>query len=166
VARTPSKWWRWLVTLALVTAGVLIASLPTLVRSCRLSRPYVGPVTVVDSTLPVPGIAPADSARVAAALWRINDPELGFSVAELGLVHSLSVDSAGDVALVLAVTTPECPYIQSLAGLVAAGLKLVPGVRRVRVTLDPRIAWDPALLSGEARERYNHLFGNAPDSGR
>jgi metal-sulfur cluster biosynthetic enzyme len=101
---------------------------------------------------------PIDSARVMAALARVDDPELDFSIVDLGLVHESSVDSAGNVRVVMALTTPECPYGLTLAEDALQALKAVPGARRISLKLDPSIPWDPSRLYGKARERYDSLF--------
>ena len=134
--------------------------LPSLIRGGR--RLAVNPFApLADSgRVPLDSLG-LDSARVIAALETVSDPELDLSIVELGLVHSLKVDSARDVAIVLALTTPECPYGPSLAYSTLEAIKLVPGARQIRVRLDRNLPWDPLRLSGRARARYDSLFGPA-----
>jgi metal-sulfur cluster biosynthetic enzyme len=89
--------------------------------------------------------------RIAAALERVIDPELGINVVDLGLVYGIEVDD-GFVSIELGLTTPSCPFSHRLAEDAAAAALNVPGVTGVDVALglDPR--WAPEMLSDHARE--------------
>lgn len=151
---------RVLATVLLVGLGVVVMLLPSFIRGGR--RLAVNPFApLADSGRVPPDAFGLDSARVMAALEQVDDPELDLSIVELGLVHSLKVDSARDVDVVLALTTPECPYGLNLAYSTLEAIKQVPGARRISARLDPNLPWDPQRLSGRARARYDSLFGPA-----
>jgi len=146
-------------TALLVAVGVVVVSIPNIIRSRRLPPPDLNPFApLVDSGTVPPDSLGLDSARVAAALGRVADPELGFSVAELGLVHRLEVDSARNVWVVLTLTTAECPFSRPIAEEALDTLKALPGARRIELLVDPSIPWDPARLTGEAKRRYESVF--------
>jgi len=152
---------RTVATIVLVGAGIAIMFVPGLLRNRRPRGPSVNPFApLVDSGAVPRDRLPIDSARVMAALARVYDPELDFSIVDLGLVHESSVDSAGNVRVVMALTMPECPYGLTLARGAVQALKTVPGARRISLKLDPSIPWDPSRLYGKARERYDSLFRN------
>lgn len=94
---------------------------------------------------------PVAPRRVAIALERVIDPELGLNVVDLGLVYAIDVDD-GFVMVDLGVTTPSCPYSHRLAEDTAASALNLPGVTGVDVTLVFEPAWDPSMLSDRARE--------------
>jgi metal-sulfur cluster biosynthetic enzyme len=96
----------------------------------------------------------------------VLDPEIDISILDLGLVHLLHVDSAGNVSVTIALTTPECPYGRQLGADAVREIKALPGVRRVEVRMDPAIPWDPTRLSAEARERYRRRFTDDSGTGR
>jgi metal-sulfur cluster biosynthetic enzyme len=89
--------------------------------------------------------------RVALALERVIDPELGLNVVDLGLVYGIEVDD-GFVMVDLGVTTPSCPYSHRLAEDTAAAALNLPGVDGVDVTLVFDPAWEPSMLSDRARQ--------------
>lgn len=122
--------------------------------------------TFVDSVPARLGVPRPDSAQVSAALARVMDPELELSVIELGLVDTQEIDSAGNVKVVMLLTTPECPYQFQLAGVAVRELKTVPGIRRIEVRLDPSVEWSPDRLSEEGRKRFRRLFGDGRDTGK
>ncbi len=93
------------------------------------------------------------------ALGRVIDPEIGISIVDLGLIDSLHVNASGDVYAAIALTIPECPVVSQLGTQAAKEVIAVPGVRKVRVRLDPTLPWDPSRLSPEARELYRKRFG-------
>ena len=78
----------------------------------------------------------------------------------------MRIDSASDVRVVLALTTPECPLVGVLGNDVMREMKKVVGVRRIEVKLDPGLEWDPGQLSPAAREKSRRMFGDDPGAGR
>lgn len=88
--------------------------------------------------------------RIAAALERVIDPELGLNVVDLGLVYGIDVED-GLVDVELGVTTPSCPYARRLAEDAADAARTVPGVTEVDVTLELEPPWAPTMLSERAR---------------
>lgn len=151
---------RLVLTVALVAIGILIISLPSLLRRQRLPSLGLSAITTfVDSASVPAGTPPPESAAVMAALSRVIDPEVDISIVDLGLVDSVRIDSSGSVSVLVALTTPECPLVSQLGGQAAKEVIAVPGVRRVEVRMDPTLPWDPSRLSPEAKELYRKRFG-------
>jgi metal-sulfur cluster biosynthetic enzyme len=167
VTGTRSLILRILLTVVLVAVGIVVMSVPRIIRTRRLHAPDLRPFIVLeDSGRMAADTLATDSARVVAALHQVADPELGFSIVELGLVHSLTIDPERNITLRMALTMPECPFGRFLGEQALESMMAVPGVNRIRVTVDPTVSWDPARLSGEARERYESVFGNDPGNSR
>jgi metal-sulfur cluster biosynthetic enzyme len=147
------------VTVLLVAIGILVMLLPYVLKRQRV--PAFGVATTFVDSASVPAGTPLpESAAVMTALSRVIDPEVGISIVDLGLVDSLQVDSSGNVAVAVALTTPECPLVSQLGNEAAKEVIAVPGVRRVKVRMDPTLPWDPSKLSPAARELYRKRFGN------
>ncbi len=158
---------RILLTVLLVAVGIVVMSIPRIIRTRRLQAPDLMPFIVLeDSGRVAADTLATDSARIITALHQVEDPELGFSIVELGLVHSLTVDPEHNVTVRIALTMPECPFGRFLAERALESILAVPGVNRIRVSVDPTINWNPASLTGEARERYENVFGNDPGNSR
>lgn len=152
---------RLLLTLLLVALGIVVMSIPRIVKTRSIAAPDLNPFLVLEDSGSVPAdFVPTDSIRVMAALDRVDDPELGFSIVELGLIHRLSLDTVGNVDVLMILTMPECPFSRFLGEQAVKAIRAVPGVGHIRVKVDPTIAWDPARLTGEARKRYESVFGN------
>lgn len=98
---------------------------------------------------PVVELTPA---RVAAALERVIDPELGIDIVDLGLVYGVEVED-GAVHIDLGVTTPACPFSRQLAEDAAAAVLAVPGVDTADVTLCFDPPWSAEMLSDRAKRR-------------
>ncbi len=79
-------------------------------------------------------------ASVRAACAQVHDPEFGLSIDDLGLIHEITLDDAGCVAIALTLTSPYCPAGDVIVNAVSAAATAVPGVRAV----DVRLVWDPA----------------------
>jgi metal-sulfur cluster biosynthetic enzyme len=100
----------------------------------------------------VTAAADLTAARVAAALERVIDPELGIDIVDLGLVYAVALED-GFVHVDLGVTTPACPFSRQLAEDAAAAVLSVPGVEAADVTLCFDPPWTPEMLSDRARQR-------------
>ena len=150
---------RLVTTIVLIALGILIILLPSLLRRQRLMPLRLNAAATFTDSANVPaGTPPPDSAAVMAALGRVIDPEIGISIVDLGLVHTVHVDSSGNVDVAVALTVAECPAVSQLGVLTAEAVVAVQGVRRAKVRLDPRIPWDPSRLSPKARELYRERF--------
>ncbi|WP_026303857.1 Mrp/NBP35 family ATP-binding protein [Jongsikchunia kroppenstedtii] len=79
--------------------------------------------------------APTESA-VRAALAKVDDPEIGKPITELGMVKSISIadDSSVDIGIYL--TTAGCPLRTEISSRVTTAVADVAGVGAVRVELD------------------------------
>ncbi len=92
------------------------------------------------------------AARVAAALERVIDPELGIDIVDLGLVYGVEVEG-GRAHVELGVTTPACPFSRQLAEDAAAAVLAMPGVEAADVTLCFEPPWSPEMLSERGKRR-------------
>lgn len=110
---------------------------------------------------------PPSEEDVRAVIGRIHDPcsQAGphpMTLVEMGLVRRVGVGPAGDVKVVLCVTSPGCLYYPQLAEAVTETVGELPGVRQVAVELDTSFTWTPDQMSGEARRRRDErLTGRA-----
>src|SRR5581483_5969010 len=80
-------------------------------------------------------------ADLLAALQPITDPELGFSIVDLGLIYDVGYDPATQAAHVLmTLTSPACPLTDQFKQAITAELTQLPGVTQVELefTFTPR----------------------------
>ncbi len=89
--------------------------------------------------------------EIYAALKTIRDPEIPVDLVELGLIYSLTVDTAGVVHIEMTLTTPACPVAGSLPGQVQHIVSMVPGVSVVFVKLVWSPPWTQDRMSDVAR---------------
>jgi metal-sulfur cluster biosynthetic enzyme len=158
---------RIVATVVLLSLGVLVMNLPALFRRGRGAGPNLGVKWFfADSAAPAAEAPAPESAAVVAALQRVMDPELDLSIVDMGLLDSLSVDSAGNVRVVLLLTTPECPYSTVIGRQVVAEIRRLDGARRIQVRLEPNGEWEPERLTEEGRRRFRELFGDGTGTGR
>jgi len=110
-------------------------------QSGRMTQPESMPRSNVDDL----------RSRVIEALRSVRDPELPVNIYDLGLIYSLDVTVAGDVAIVMTLTTPNCPVAELIPAQVKAAVAGVPGVREARVDLTWTPAWTGDRMSDDAR---------------
>lgn len=94
-------------------------------------------------------------ATIRESLANVYDPELGFSIIELGLVRDIHVsDLAVQVSMTL--TTPACPYAPALIAATEAAIKHVSEGREPIVQLVWEPPWNPRE---DASEEVLDAFG-------
>lgn len=97
--------------------------------------------------------------RVIDVLHTVYDPEIPVDVYELGLIYNIEVSDKGEVYILMTMTTPNCPMIESLPQEIEEKIKAMEGNKsayRVEVTFDPD-NWDKDMMSEEARLQLGFL---------
>ena len=75
-----------------------------------------------------------DKTQILEALKGVNDPELGKSLVELGMVHDVEVEDS-QVRFTLALTTLACPLRERIVDDARQAVLTLDGVQDVEVTL-------------------------------
>jgi metal-sulfur cluster biosynthetic enzyme len=91
-----------------------------------------------------------DTTAVWQALASIPDPEFGINIVDLGLIYSVMC-ADGNASVVMTLTTPTCPSGAWIHEGAEAALKLLPGLKTVRVDLVFEPPWNTTMLSETAR---------------
>jgi len=82
---------------------------------------------------------PLSKEQLLTALRPVTDPELGYSVVDLGLIYDVRGEPDGACTLTYTLTSPACPLGDVLERDVRSALTSLPGVTAVnlRLTFDP-----------------------------
>jgi ATP-binding protein involved in chromosome partitioning len=83
-------------------------------------------------------IATITNEEIIDALRPVNDPDLGRSLVELGMIKEVTIDG-GKVAVHVELTTPACPLKGKIEDDVRAAALTVPGVESVGVSFTSRV---------------------------
>ncbi|HUI56141.1 MAG TPA: SUF system Fe-S cluster assembly protein [Bryobacteraceae bacterium] len=89
--------------------------------------------------------------QVIAALKKVYDPEMPVNIYELGLIYDCTVDDAGQVAIRMTLTAPNCPVAGTLPGDVERAARSVPGVTGVKLELTFDPPWSKDRMSEAAK---------------
>lgn len=104
----------------------------------------------------------ATVAQVRVAVETVPDPELpAVTLGMLGMVHDLTVDGQGRVAVDLLPTFAGCPAIDMIRRDVVTAVGEVSGVTDVEVVFRYSPVWTPARINDQGRARLAE-FGIAP----
>ena len=79
------------------------------------------------------------------------DPEIPVNIYEMGLIYGVNVATDGSVLVVMTLTSPSCPAVQSLPKEVETKVKGIPGVTAVAVKVVWEPTWNPGLMSEAAK---------------
>jgi FeS assembly SUF system protein len=89
--------------------------------------------------------------QIIAAFKKVYDPEMPVNIYELGRIYGLDVDDAGQVAIRMTLTAPNCPVAGSLPAEVERAARAVPGVTGVKLELTFDPPWTKARMSEAAK---------------
>jgi len=95
--------------------------------------------------------------KVIEVLHTCYDPEIPVDIYELGLVYEVKAESSGEVYVKMTLTAPGCPLAGSLLGEVEDKLRLLPGVKDVKVELVWEPPWGPSRMSEVAKLQLGML---------
>jgi len=92
--------------------------------------------------------------KIWAILEKIDDPELGVSLAGLGLVYKVK-EKAGKVGIKMSLTSMGCPLFDVIEGEIKEKVGKLKGVKKVEVEL----VWDPPWHQGMMNEEVKAELG-------
>ena len=87
----------------------------------------------------------ATEAEVRSALAQVQDPELGRSIVDLGMVRDLKVED-GKVVFTLALTNLSCPFKDRIVSSAKQAVQALEGIQDVDIYLDEMTAKEKASL--------------------
>ena len=90
--------------------------------------------------------------KILKILEKVNDPELGFNLVELGLIYDVKIED-NRVKILMTFTTPLCPYGDTLIANVKDELKK-SGIKDfdIKITFQP--SWSLDKIKPEIREQF------------
>jgi metal-sulfur cluster biosynthetic enzyme len=92
--------------------------------------------------------------KVWEALGTVMDPEIPFSVVDLGLVYGVEVSPSGDVRVQLTLTTRGCPLVRRISEDARAAIEAATGTTAVTVEIVWDPPWNPAMASEAVRAHF------------
>ncbi|HUK12755.1 MAG TPA: metal-sulfur cluster assembly factor [Thermoanaerobaculaceae bacterium] len=93
--------------------------------------------------------------KVWEALGTVMDPEIPFSVVDLGLVYGVEVTPPAAVRVQLTLTTRGCPLVRHISGSAEEAIRRIAGAEQVSV----EVVWDPPWSPAMASEAVRAHFG-------
>ena len=101
--------------------------------------------------------------EVGNALGEVYDPELHISITELGLIYAAALvdegqDDGTSIKVTMSLTSPSCPYGQTLMDAVHKAISKIPGVFDVNVELTFAPTWDPRQMASEEAKEDLGIF--------
>jgi metal-sulfur cluster biosynthetic enzyme len=88
--------------------------------------------------------------QVMDALRKVNDPELGINIVDLGLVYDVRVEG-GTVHIDYTLTTMGCPIGPLIEDQIRQMLEPVEGIDEVQAEMTLSPPWTPDKMSEEAK---------------
>lgn len=96
-----------------------------------------------------------DDDAVRDALRRVDDPEAGMNIVDLGLVYGIEIDAAA-IRVDVTMTTAACPMADMIVEDTRAAIEVIapPGT-----TIDVRLVWDPPWTPDRMSDIAKTHFG-------
>lgn len=90
--------------------------------------------------------------QIREALKKVNDPELGQNIVDLGLVYNIFIDAdEGFVNVEMTLTSMGCPAAGEIVRQATEAVKSVEGVKDAEVNLVWNPPWKPEMMAEELR---------------
>ncbi|MBB3995561.1 FeS assembly SUF system protein [Sulfitobacter undariae] len=89
--------------------------------------------------------------QIVEACRSVYDPEIPVNIYELGLIYTIDINEANEVAIKMSLTAPGCPVAGEMPGWVADAVEPIAGVKQVDVDLVWEPPWGMDMMSDEAR---------------
>ena len=89
--------------------------------------------------------------QIISVLKSIYDPEISVDIYELGLIYDVQISDEADVKIIMTLTTPNCPVIESLPEEVKQKVKAINEVQEIDLILTFDPPWSSEMMSEEAR---------------
>ncbi len=89
--------------------------------------------------------------KIIEVLKDIFDPEIPVNIYDLGLIYKVNVDDDNNVKLVMTLTSPNCPVVESLPAEVNQRVQDIEGVKKVEMELTFDPPWDKDMMTEEAK---------------
>lgn len=98
--------------------------------------------------------------QVYEALKKVIDPEVGYSVVDMGLVYKVEVIRHKAekflVRVEMTLTSPGCPLASTIEKMVKDEVLSVPGVSKVKFNLVWEPVWNPSKMTDEIRAEMGY----------
>ena len=99
-------------------------------------------------------------AAIIEQLRKINDPEIGISVYDLGLIYGIELQEGGKVKIDMTLTTPGCPLYKLILSQIKDKIGKLEGITDVEVNLVWEPHWTPERLTKEGKEKLRGMGFN------
>jgi len=90
--------------------------------------------------------------QIRLALREVEDPEMGISIEELGLVYAVRFEQGDDgirCEIDLTLTSPGCPVAPEIMAAAHRAILTVEGIEDAHVNLVWTPRWDPRIHASE-----------------
>jgi metal-sulfur cluster biosynthetic enzyme len=96
-------------------------------------------------------------AALVEALKKVDDPEIGMNIVDLGLVYGLHWDeNSGEAHVDLTLTSPGCPLGPEIMREIKRELRSLDEVYDVDVDLVWKPLWHPSMMSDYAKDELGY----------
>ena len=92
--------------------------------------------------------------KIINEIRKIYDPELPVNIYELGLIYDIQVKGK-KAEIKMTLTTPNCPFAESLPKEVKDSIMEIKGVNKVDLDLVWDPPWDKSMMSESAKLELN-----------
>ena len=93
--------------------------------------------------------------KIIKEIKKVYDPEIPVNIYELGLIYKIDIDEKNNVKVDMTLTSPNCPFAESLPKQVEECILKVKGVSQVKLDLVWDPPWDKSKMSEAAKLELN-----------
>lgn len=95
--------------------------------------------------------------KIVEKLKSIFDPEIPVDIYELGLIYDVFINENNDVKIIMTLTSPNCPVVETLPVEVEEKIRSIDEVNNAEVEITFEPPWTQDLMSEEAKLELGFL---------
>lgn len=95
--------------------------------------------------------------KIIGAVRTCYDPEIPVNIYDLGLIYEIKIETSSEVYVKMTLTSPVCPSAGVLLGEVEDKIRVLPGVKDVKVEVVWDPIWDTSKMSEAAKLQLGML---------
>lgn len=89
--------------------------------------------------------------KLISLIRSIYDPEISVNIYDLGLIYDIQISKQANIKVIMTLTTPNCPVVDSILKEVKQKIQTIDKVKNIYIILTFNPIWSTEFLSKEAR---------------
>jgi metal-sulfur cluster biosynthetic enzyme len=83
------------------------------------------------------------------AVGTVEDPDIGYSLVELGLIYDVTIAKNNDISIAMTLTSPTCPIAPYIIEQIEVAVKKLDNIGEIKINIVWDPPWNPAEMAAD-----------------